>query len=356
LQVLLVLSTAALGWILLPFFGTILWAVIIAMLFVPVYRRLLPLLGRKRTLAALLTLALALVILILPLALVAAAMASEAASLYERLQSGETNPVGVVHTLFDALPGWARYLLDRFGLVNFNVVQNRMTAALVQGTQFIGAQALGIGQNTFEFVTGFFITLYLAFFMLRDGDTVVHAMRRALPLTPAHKHELLEKFATVVRATVKGNLLVAAIQGALGGLAFWYLGLGGAVLWGVLMAFLSLLPAVGAALLWVPVAVYFFVIGEWEKCLALSAWGVLVIGLVDNLLRPLLVGRDTRMPDSVVMLTTLGGMAVFGIHGFVLGPTIAAMFIAVWHIVDTTRQDANRLEADLPKAAPPGDV
>jgi predicted PurR-regulated permease PerM len=115
-------------------------------------------------------------------------------------------------------------------------------------------------------------------------------------------------------------------------LAFWYLEVGAAVLWAVLMACLSLLPAVGAALVWVPVAIYFLMIGAIWKSVALVAYGVLVIGLIDNLLRPILVGKDTRMPDYVVMISTLGGMAVFGINGFVLGPVIAAMFIAVWHI------------------------
>ena len=143
-------------------------------------------------------------------------------------------------------------------------------------------------------------------------------------------------FGTVVRATVKGNLLVAAIQGVLGGVAFWFLDIPAALLWAVLMAFLSLVPAVGAALVWVPVAVYFLVTGALWECIALTAWGVLVIGLVDNLLRPVLVGKDVRMPDYVVMITTLGGMAVFGIHGFVIGPTIAAMCMAVWHIHGAT--------------------
>jgi len=176
---------------------------------------------------------------------------------------------------------------------------------------------------------------------IRDGDSLVRAVRRAIPLSSEHKKELLDKFATVIRATVKGNLLVAAIQGALGGIAFWFLGVGAALLCGVLMAFLSLLPAVGAALVWFPVAVYFFVVGAFGKSVALFAYGVLVIGLVDNLLRPILVGKDTRMPDYVVMITTLGGMAVFGINGFVLGPTIAAMFIAVWHIYIVTRRQAS---------------
>ena len=155
---------------------------------------------------------------------------------------------------------------------------------------------------------------------------------RDLGLSCEDKKELAAKFTTVVRATVKGNLLIAAIQGALGGVAFWFLGVNGALLWGVLMALMSLLPAVGAALVWVPVALYFFFTGAYWQCIALAAWGVLVIGLVDNLLRPILVGKDTRMPDYVVMITTLGGLAVFGINGFVLGPAIAAMFMAVWHI------------------------
>jgi predicted PurR-regulated permease PerM len=131
---------------------------------------------------------------------------------------------------------------------------------------------------------------------------------------------------------VKGNLLVAAIQGALGGLAFWFLGVSGALLWAVLMAVLSLVPAVGAAIVWLPVALYFFMTDAIWQGVLLIVWGVLVIGLVDNLLRPILVGKDTLMPDYVVMISTVGGMAAFGINGFVLGPLIAAMFIAAWDI------------------------
>lgn len=199
---------------------------------------------------------------------------------------------------------------------------------------------MSLGQGTFEFAASLLITTYLAFFLIRDGDRIVHAMRRALPLAPGHKQELLNKFSTVIRSMVRGNLVVAAIQGALGGLAFWFLGVGGALLWAVAMAFLSLLPAIGAALVWLPVAIWFFVTGAVWQSIALAAWGILVIGLVDNLLRPMLVGKATLMPDYVVMITTLGGMAVFGIHGFVLGPVVAAMFFAVWHLYMTTGQVA----------------
>ena len=340
LMLLLVVVTLGLGWILVPFYGAIMWGAIIALLFAPSYRRLLPPLKQRRTLAALLTMLAVLLIVILPFALITAALAREAAHLYERLQSGALNPTLYFRELFDALPAWIIALLDRFGLANFATLQRRLVAALQQGSQFIATQALSIGQNTFEFVASLFITLYLAFFLIRDGDGVARALRRALPLAPKHKRELISKFTTVIRATVKGNLLVAAVQGGLGGLAFWFLGVNGAFLWAVLMTFLSLLPAVGAGLVWLPVALYFFLTGAIWQGIALIAWGVLVIGLVDNVLRPILVGKDTRMPDYVVMITTLGGMSVFGINGFVVGPTIAAMFIAVWHIYMTTQADA----------------
>ncbi len=328
----LAVVSLALGWILLPFYGTILWSAIIALLFRPWFRWLLPRMKGSRTWAALATLLLVLLMVVLPLALLTAALGREAALLYARLVSGELNPAQYFRGVFVALPDWAASLLDRLGLFNFDVVLKRMSEALAQGSEFIATQALGIGQITFDFVASLFITLYLAFFLIRDGAGLVRSAKRALPLAPSQQQELLDKFSTVIRATVKGNLLVAAIQGALGGLSFWFLGVGGALLGGVLMAFLSLLPAIGAGLVWAPVALYFLLSGAVWKGVALIAWGVLVIGLIDNLLRPFLVGKDTRMPDYVVMITTLGGMSVFGLNGFVIGPVIAAMFIAVWHM------------------------
>ncbi len=329
---LLVVVSLAFGWILLPFYGTILWATIIALLFAPVNRWLLLRLQSRRTAAALLTLLAVLLLLVIPLLMVTAALAREVATVVARLQSGELNLVLYFQGLFDALPAWASVLLDRAGLIDFDTLQRRMAAALAQGGQYFATQALGFGQNTFEFAASVAIALYLAFFLIRDGEQILRDCRDALPLAPQHRRDLLAKFSTVLRATVRGNLIVAVVQGALGGLAFWVLGVMGALLWAVLMAFLALLPAVGAALVWAPVAIYFFVTGALWQSVALTAYGVLVIGLVDNLLRPLLVGRDTGLPDYLVMISTLGGLVVFGINGFVLGPAIAAMFMAVWHI------------------------
>jgi predicted PurR-regulated permease PerM len=234
--------------------------------------------------------------------------------------------------LFDALPAWIAALLERAGVADFDHLQTQLTTALAKGSQFFATQAFGIGINTFGFVASLGVTLYLAFFLVRDGDELARIAELALPIPPQFKPELIAKFMAVVRATVRGSLLIAGIQGLLGGIAFWFLGIKGALLWAVVMAFLSLLPTIGAALVWLPVAAYFFMTGSVWQALALIAYGLFVIGLADNLLRPMLVGKDAGMPDYVVMITTLGGMAVFGINGFIIGPTIAAMFIAVWHL------------------------
>jgi predicted PurR-regulated permease PerM len=339
-------ATLALGWIVLPFYGSILWGAVIALTFAPLNRRLLPRTGGRPSLAAMLTLLVAVLLGVVPLALVAASLASEAGAVYARLQSGEWQPAVYLRQLFHALPESVLSWLGRVGWGDFDTVQRHVISGLTHASQFFAGQALGVGQDTFRFVAGVFIALYLAFFLIRDGQALARAARLSIPLAPDHQRELLDKFGTVIRATVKGNLLVAALQGLLGGLAFWTLGVGAPLLWGVSMAFLSLVPAVGAALVWVPVALYFLLAGATWKAVLLTVFGVLVIGLIDNLLRPVLVGKDTRLPDCVVLITTLGGMAVMGINGFVLGPAIAAMFVALWHLHGQTRASLRRHDED----------
>ncbi|WP_290891301.1 AI-2E family transporter [Arenimonas sp.] len=333
MALLLVASCLGLAWILVPFYAAILWGVIIATMSSPLYARLLPRLKQRRNLTAALVLMVVLVAGVFPLALLSASLAREATQIYELIDSGAWDPAVYIRGLFDALPAWLGALFDRFGLVDFDTLQRRLVAAAAQGTQAIASQALAIGLDTFDFVMSLFIALYLAFFLVRDGSGLARTVGSAIPLAAVHKRELIAKFVAVVRATIKGSLLVAAIQGALGGLAFWALGVGGALIWGVVMAFLALVPLVGATLVWLPVAAYFLLVGAFWKAGALLVFGALVIGSIDNLLRPMLVGRDTRLPDYVVMITTLGGISVFGINGVVIGPAIAAMFVAVWHIV-----------------------
>ncbi|MDP1687663.1 MAG: AI-2E family transporter [Hydrogenophaga sp.] len=337
LRLMLAAVTVAFFWILLPFFGTILWGSIIALMFAPLYRWLLPRMNHRHTRAALATMGAAMLVVVLPAVLVVISLAREATQMYTRIQSGEVNPALMLRGLFNALPDGLIAFLRRFGLGSFDQVQRKFNALLTQGSELIATHTFNFGQDLFTLVISLFITLYLAFFLTRDGASIVRSIRMAIPLPPDHKQELLERFGTVLRATVKGNLVVALVQGMLGGLAFWVLGVNGALLWAVLMAALSLLPAVGAGLVWVPVALYLFAVDQVWQGAALVAWGVLVIGLADNVLRPLLVGKDTGMPDYLVLITTLGGIAVMGINGFVIGPTIAAMFVAVWHIQTTTR-------------------
>jgi predicted PurR-regulated permease PerM len=327
----------AFAWILRPFYGTVLWGTIIAIIFAPLYRRVARSLGHRRNLAALATVTIIVVMVILPLTLVATLLVKEAAAVYERIRSGELDLGRYFQQVLDALPAWAANLLEGFGLTDLSDVQERLSAGLMRASQFLATQAINIGQNTFDFIVGLFVMVYLLFFLLRDGDDLSRRIKAALPLRPEYQRALLDKFTVVIRATVKGNIAVAVLQGALGGLIFWLLGIRAPLLWAVLMAILSLLPAVGAGLVWVPVAIYFLATGAVWQGILLIAYGVLVIGLVDNVVRPILVGQDTKMPDYVVLISTLGGIAVFGINGFVIGPVIAAMFIAAWDIFSASR-------------------
>ena len=207
-----------------------------------------------------------------------------------------------------------------------------------QFLQLLVSRAVTFGQSTFEFVVSLGVMLYLTFFLLRDGSSLTRRIKDAIPLRASQRDELLQKFAVVVRATVKGSILVAALQGALGGLVFWFLGIHAPVLWAVLMTFFALVPAVGASIVWLPVALFLLVSGAVWKAIILVAFGMLVIGLVDNLLRPILVGKSTRMPDYVILISTLGGISIAGLNGFVIGPMVAAMFIAVWQIFTAERE------------------
>ncbi|MBO4226699.1 AI-2E family transporter [Bradyrhizobium neotropicale] len=330
--------TLAFAWILQPFYGAVLWAIVVAVIFAPANRRILRSVGGRETLAASITVLLIIAMVLLPLAIIATSLAREAAGLYAKIQSGEYNFSAYVQRVFDALPAWATGWLDRFNLGDLSALRETLTSGLMKGGQVLAPQALSIGMNTFDFVISLGIMLYLLFFLLRDGKAVADRIREAVPLEADRKSALFMRFADVVRATVKGGVLVAMAQGALGGLAFWFLGVHAPILWAVLMAFLSLLPAIGAGLVWIPVAIYFLATGAIWQGLGLVAYGVLVIGLVDNLLRPFLVGKGTKLPDYVVLISTLGGIEVFGLNGFVIGPLIAAIFMVSWDIFATSRR------------------
>ena len=337
LPVLLILVTVAFIWILLPFYGAVFWAVILGILFAPLQRRLQLKFGWQRNLTALCTLGVCLLIAILPVIVIATLLVQEGATIYKNIESGQLDISGYIAQFKHSLPPYFQHLLDRFGMGELNGLREKIVKSAMQGSQVLASQAFSFGQGTFEFVVSFFIMLYLLFFFLRDGPELARKIRTAVPLEESHKRRLQLKFNRVVRATVKGNLVVAVTQGALGGAIFWFLDIPSALLWAVLMAFLSLLPAVGAGIVWAPVAVYFLLSNMIWQGVVLGLFGIFVIGLVDNVLRPILVGKDTRMPDYLILISTLGGLAVFGLNGFVIGPLIAALFMSSWALFIETK-------------------
>jgi predicted PurR-regulated permease PerM len=326
------------AWILWPYSGAILWAVVLATMFARPYRRLLQAMPRWPNAAALLTLLMIVVLVILPLTFVTSLLVQEAAEVYAAFKSGDLNLAGKLQQARTALPGWAAGLLDRVQAGELDELRERLSSVLMQSGGFLAGKAITVGQGTINFVVAFFVMLYLLYFLLRDGEALRRRIGRAVPLRAEHKTELVEQFAVTIRATVKGTLVVAVVQGALGGLMFWYLGIRAPMVWGACMAVLSLLPVVGTAIVWAPVAMYLVATGEVWQGVLLVAYGVLVIGLVDNVLRPVLVGKDTCIPDYVILIATLGGLSVFGVNGFVIGPILAAMFLAVWHVFSERRR------------------
>ncbi len=326
----LLLVSLAFVFLLRPFVGPIFWAIAIAVIFHPLQQWLAGRIGDRRNLVALLTLVVCMVIVVIPVIVLISSLIGEGVGLYQRIEEGDIQPGEYLDRINQTFPAIEAFL-GQFNL-DFNALRDRFASGVAGASQLLARQALGFGQNTFEFFLNLALMIYLAFFLLRDGTRLVELLIQALPLGDQRERLLMDKFAEVTRATVKGNLLIAIIQGALGGVIFWMLGLTGALLWGVVMAVFSLVPAVGAAVVWIPAAIYLFAVGEHLSAVILTAFGVVVIGLADNLLRPVLVGRDTKLPDYIVLLSTLGGLIMFGINGFVMGPLVAALFIAFWGI------------------------
>lgn len=289
----IIMVTVAFVWLLLPYYGAILWAVILAILFNPLQRRLEALLRGRRNLAAALNVLVCICIVIIPVSLVLASLAQEAAGLYNRVGTREFDPAGFLARVHAMLPPFIADALSRLNLGDLEDVRARLTSWLMQASQAVATWAVGIGQNTAHFLVSLGIMLYLLFFLFRDGTSLTATIRKSIPLSDRYTDHILGRFGAVVMATVKGNITIAAIQGAIGGVTFWMLGVGGAVLWGVLMAVLSLLPAVGAGLVWLPTAGYLLLSGDYLKGAILFAIGTLIISTVDNLLRPSLVGKVT---------------------------------------------------------------
>lgn len=343
-----VLATVGLALVVARFSGALLWAALAALLFQPLFRRLLARRPDRRNQAAALTMLILTVGVVLPALLIASLIVEQAAGVYEQMRGGQINVALYFEHVQHALPVRVQQLLSSAGFESFERVQARVSEAVGDSLSLIARQALSIGANAAAFVLSFGVGLYVTYFLLRDGERIGGAIKRALPLAPVVVERLADKFVAVVRATIKGSGVVALVQGALGAATFAIVGLPAALLWGLLMAVAALLPAIGPAIVWAPVAVYLLATGAIWQAVVVLASGIVVIGLADNLLRPMLVGRDTGIPDWLVLVTTLGGIDLLGLSGLVVGPLAGALFITGWQIFTEQRLAASPSSEDAP--------
>ena len=342
----LALVTIGLTLIVSSFIGAVLWAALAALLFQPIFQRLLRRWPGRRNLAAALTLLLITVAVVIPAFVIASLIVDQAAGVYTQVRSGQINFAAYFQQMHDALPDRLQGWLDGLGFGSFERAQARLTQAVGNSASMLTRSAFSIGANAAAFLLAFGVGLYVTFFLLRDGERIGPGVVRALPLERSVADRLADKFVAVVRATIKGSGVVAIVQGALGAITFAVVGLPAALLWGMLMAIAALLPAIGPAIIWGPVVAYLLATGAIWQAVVVIASGVLVIGLADNILRPILVGRDTGIPDWLVLVTTLGGIDLLGLSGIVVGPLAGALFITGWQILTEQRRGVPAEDAE----------
>jgi predicted PurR-regulated permease PerM len=321
------------------FLLSVLLAAIFAGLVNPVYRFLLRRLRGRKTFASVGTVTAVVVVVGLPLLAFFGLVASQAVEVSQAAgpwierqigQAGELEQRIRHLPILDRLPGIERVLPS-----SEQVMAKVGEVASATGS-FLVRSLAQVTRGTLGFFLQLFVVLYAMFFFLADGRMILDRILFYMPLPPEDETRLLEKFVSVARATLKGSLLIGLIQGALAGVAFWAAGVPGAAFWGTVTVVSSLIPAVGAAIVWIPMVIYLFLTGHNPAAVGLLLWSALVVSTIDNVLRPVLVGRDTRMSDLLVLLSTLGGIVLFGAVGFIVGPIVAALFVTVWHLYGET--------------------
>ncbi len=320
----------------LVFFGMIkrmavglLMAALFAGMFHPLYRKFVAWFGGRRALSATVTVTLLLIVVLVPLALFVGIVASQAVEVTSSVGPWIERQIQQPDQLDRWL--WSNPRLQWLQPYQAELMTRVSELAGIAGTFLVNSVAAAT-RGTASFLLSLFVMLYATFFFLISGREVLAKLLYYVPLEPADENLMVEKFLSVTRATLKGSLVIGIVQGFLAGAAFAVAGIEGAAFWGTVMAVLSIVPAVGTSLVWIPAVIYLFIAGEPGTALALAAWCIVVVGTVDNFLRPVLVGRDTKMPDLLVLISTLGGLFYFGAVGFVVGPIVAALFIAVWEI------------------------
>lgn len=319
-----------------PFMGVIAWATVLVILFYPVHKRLLQRI-RHPSLAALVSCLLVILVILVPVALITLAVVNELSGAVQSLQAA----VNYILDPNSRLSGPIINFLSRFVDIN----ELRSEEFLIERLKGVGGQiagrTLGFLGGLASFVVQMFFVIFTMYYFFKDGENISRTIRDSLPLEREQADGIMSRTREVIDASVYGVISIATIQGTLGGLAFWVLGLPSAIVWGVVMTFLSMVPMLGAFLVWVPAAIYLAVSGHWVKALILALWGILVIGMVDNFLRPKLVGSRTRLHELLIFFAVLGGLSVFGVLGVVVGPVVIAITLALVDVYRTAGKSAN---------------
>ncbi|BDW81241.1 AI-2E family transporter [Erythrobacter sp. Dej080120_24] len=332
-------------WVAWPFAAPIMWSALAAIMFQPLYRWSLRKTRGKRNLAASLALTIIFIAVLLPALLIGSLVINEALALVNNFRENPIDIVAWYESIYALLPATLQQLIEDNGWTDVSFLQERLQGILGESAGMLASQAVSIGSGAFGFFLSFGLGLYVLFFLLRDGGRIGETILHSAPIEREIADLLAERFLGIVRAVIKGSGVVGLIQGALGGIMLAIAGVPSPLLLGVLMAILALIPAVGTALVWAPAGVWLIVVGEvWQGVFVLGA-GFLIISSVDNVLRPILVGRDTGIPDWIILITTLGGISLAGFSGIVLGPLVAGLFLASWGILQEQRAEDEEARA-----------
>lgn len=341
--IILALVTLLLFWIAWPFATALLWSVLAAIMFHPLYKWSLRKCRGRRNPAALVTLTIILLAVILPALVVGTLVVEEALEVFTALQEDPIDLTAWFNQIYAMLPSPAQNMIDESGWADMTQAQKRLQALLGESSGMIASQAISIGSGALSFLLSFGLGLYVLYFLLRDGSRIGEAILQSAPVERDIADRLAERFLGIVRAVIKGSGVVGLVQGALGGITMAIVGVPSALLLGVLMSILALIPAVGTALVWAPVGIWLLVTGDIWQGVFVLAFGSIVIASVDNVLRPILVGRDTGIPDWIILVTTLGGISIAGVSGIVIGPLVAGLFLASWSILQEQRAEDEEL-------------
>lgn len=317
-------------YVITPLFYPLFWAAVIASITYPIYRGLAHKL-KHENLSAFITIILVLLVIILPLTIVATLLVRESIGIISSVNDNQ----GQIKNFLESINNFVinNQTLARLHIDNSMIAQ-RINDLSVGLFNFIYQSAKAFTQNSLRFFALFVLMIYALFFFLRDGKKFLTTILHMIPLSDRYEKMLYEKFTSTTGATIKGTLLVGGLQGALSGFLFAATGVPSPIILGLLTTFFAIIPAAGSFVVWFPVGVIMIAIGNTVKGIIILVVGALFIGVIDNLVRPLLVGKDIQMHPVVVLFTTLGGLVIFGISGFVIGPVIAAIFQSFWGIYE----------------------